>query len=504
MEQWIKTISKVAEPYFLEISVGLLILLWLLFFIRYHISLVLPIIKEYNSFSLFLSQLTNLEESNEARISGYLNLNKKSQLNSVWNDYLENRKSQADYEYYFNETNLINVPAKKEQVVTVPAFLLTIGLVLAFLCLFISFASVPDGITLSSNLYSVISKVVLIVIFAILISYLYDILNRSFYAKAKASVYKIQRLLCNKLGQTLEEDQFAHMTASIDNLTSSLSNYAQYTTDMQRNSINHLTDSFLESLYGETNGQIQSLRDSLCSFTSSQAQSVEQTQALVNKLVTGVKNQENINLATESIVSSITQYQKEIADSSHLLTVSLKELHQVSEAFNDMSQLNSQTLETMKTERDSLKEEYSRYIQTFSNTIQEYQKNYVAEWENAMVRFSDISNKSFTQMENSITQSMNTWISSNQTLKKSLEEQSQSMNHVSDEIAVQLKELNGSLKETMKEFTTAVGEGTEKTINEFDQGLTEITQRLSQTITEIRDSIDDLPVVIDSLKSRLK
>ena len=78
------------------------------------------------------------------------------------------------------------------------------------------------------------------------------------------------------------------------------------------------------------------------------------------------------------------------------------------------------------------------------------------------------------------------------------------MNYVSNEMTLRLRELNGSLKDTMKEFTKAIEEGTGKTISEFDQGLSEITQRLSQTIIEIRDSIDDLPVVIDSLKKHLE
>jgi methyl-accepting chemotaxis protein len=86
---------------------------------------------------------------------------------------------------------------------------------------------------------------------------------------------------------------------------------------------------------------------------------------------------------------------------------------------------------------------------------------------------------------------------------QNMEEQSRSLVSVSREIALRLNELNAGLKENMKAFTETVEGGTVKTLTEFDNSLGEITQRLSQTITEIRDSIDDLPVVIESLKQHV-
>ena len=71
-QQWVKDLAMVVNPYTLEISIGLLILLWLLFFIRYHLYLIMPIIKQIENFSLFVSRLSNLEERNESLISKYL------------------------------------------------------------------------------------------------------------------------------------------------------------------------------------------------------------------------------------------------------------------------------------------------------------------------------------------------------------------------------------------------------------------------------------------------
>ena len=287
-------------------------------------------------------------------------------------------------------------------------------------------------------------------------------------------------------------------------MTSSLSSYAQYTADMQRNGMNQLADSFLQSLYGETHGQIQSLGESIRKFSANQAQSTEQTQALVNELIRGVENQKNINNDSSSIVSTITQYQQKMTDSSHHLSAGLQGLQQLSNSLSDIVSINAETLETMKIEQEKMKEKYENYIQCLYQQMKGYQEDTSAEWENAMTRFFEMTSSGFTRFEDSFTQSINALLHSNQSLNQSLEEQSQGMNFVSNEMALRLHELNGSLKDTMKEFTRAIGEGTGKTISEFDQGLSEITQRLSQTIIEIRDSIDDLPVVIESLKKHLE
>ncbi|NLC43546.1 MAG: hypothetical protein GX783_04615 [Clostridiales bacterium] len=504
-EQWIKELALVVNPYTLVISIGILILFWFVFFIRYHLYLIKPIKKELKDFTVFISRFSNQEERNESLISNYLNnLNKKSVLNGIWVDYIENRESEPELELYFNEADIIDIPAKREYTESIPGFLLAIGLVASFFCLFFSLAALPEGADLSTNLYATIGQVLLIFIFTILLSYLFGMLTGSCLSKAKISVAEIQKLLNRKLVQTKDDNKYEYISTAINDMATSLTNYVQYTADMQQDGINHMVDSFLENLYGQTHGQIQGLGESLRNFNANQAQTMEQSQILVNELIRGVENQVAVNIASDSIVSSITLYQQEMADSSRYLTASLQELQQLSESLSNIVLLNSDTLETMKTERENLKDEYDNYIQCLSTQIQGYQEDTSSRWENAMTRFSEMIDTSFTQLEGSVSQAISTLVNSNHSLNQSLVEQSKGMSHVSNEIAIRLQELNGNLKITMKEFTEAVGNGTEKTITEFDEGLSEITQRLSQTIIEIRDSIDDLPIVIDSLKNHLE
>ena len=226
-EQWVKDLATVMNPYTLEISIGLLILLWLGFFIRYHLYLIKPIIKELENFSSFVFKLSNLEEQNESLISKYLSdLNNKSVLNPIWKDYIKNRDAEPELEPYFNEVDMIDIPAKREQSESIPSFLFGIGIVASFFCLLFSFAALPEGADLSTNLYPTISEAILVVIFAILLSYLFGLLTRSSFRKAKTSVAEIQRLLNRKILQAKNDNRFEYISTAINDMTSSLTNYA--------------------------------------------------------------------------------------------------------------------------------------------------------------------------------------------------------------------------------------------------------------------------------------
>jgi hypothetical protein len=124
-DQWVRDMAMLVEPYTLEISIGMLILLWVLFFIRYHLYLIRPILKELIRFSKFLSGLSNMEDQNESLISKFLSdLNSKSVLNPIWIEYLENHHVDSDLESYFSEESILVLAAKQEKAQSVPAFLL--------------------------------------------------------------------------------------------------------------------------------------------------------------------------------------------------------------------------------------------------------------------------------------------------------------------------------------------------------------------------------------------
>ena len=68
------------------------------------------------------------------------------------------------------------------------------------------------------------------------------------------------------------------------------------------------------------------------------------------------------------------------------------------------------------------------------------------------------------------------------------------------EINTDVNELNVKLGESVKEFGDHIHNGIIATFGDFDDGLSEISTRLCSVINEIRDSIEDLPEVILSLK----
>jgi ABC-type transporter Mla subunit MlaD len=502
--QLFKQLFNVLGPYAFEISIGLLLVLWFYFFIKYHILRLVPVSRQLDRFCRFLNELDNAAENNEQKINDYIHNNKtKSFLSYAWEDYTANKSVQPDVLLYFDENTLLDEPASRSRAASVPSLIMSIGLLASFACLYAGLGDLSKAFSGQASSLPVVGGVILLAVLTIALSAVYSSLDKSLFDKTEAVVYEIHKFLSRKLVSAQENNQMDRIAISIDSMTDSLAAYAQYTADIQRGGMNQLVDSFLSSLNSEMNGQLAAFGKSLESLSAAHSKSAAQTETFIGELVKGTENQQFVNQAAEHIISSIAQYQEQISDSSQSLASSLQDLHKLSDTLSGIVGFNREAMEAIKQERESLTGEYAKYIQGIQDMIQRYQKDTSIELERVMVKFADVSGKTFSRLEGSVMKSMDVWTNSNKSMLQNMEEQSRSLVSVSREIALRLNELNAGLKENMKAFTETVEGGTVKTLTEFDNSLGEITQRLSQTITEIRDSIDDLPVVIESLKQHV-
>lgn len=503
--QLIESISVKLSPFSLVISLGILLLLWIIFFIRYPILLINPILKELKAFSILLSSFDNSNKDNMDKLEKYFSdREKKSVLRTIWSDFIENRSIYPDWDEYFNNFSLIDVPAKKSQTYSIPSFLFTIGLALSFFCFLLRFTTGNPDQNLSQILYPTVVEVVVIVFIALLLSYLYDRIVQSMFNRAEGWVYEINKLLRRKLPQNQDDTHYERITAALDNMSISMSNYAKNLADMQHDGMNQLVDIFLDGLHSKMDNQLQELGEAFKSFSLLQKETLSQTGGYVNELSRGVEIQRQINVASEAIISAIAQHYEQISNSSQSLADNLTELQSLSQTLNDIVTFNSDILENIKNERHNLKEEYENTIQYIFESIKEYQENTSNDIGQTLVKFSDISEKMLKELEGSVFDTVNAFTDNHKSALQSLEEHFRNMNNATQDISLHISQLNSNLQTTIKEFMHAVEKGTYKTITEFDEGLAEITLRLSNTITEIRDSIDDLPVIIDSFAKRLE
>lgn len=504
MAGWLEHIVNIIELYVFEIFMFLIIFLFSYYMIKYHLLKLMPLKKGLSQFYQFLTELDNTAESKESAIDAYISKNTGlSFLSQAWMDYITYRSVEPDILMYFDNKTLIDEPASRSRASSVSSSLMTMGLLMSFFYLIISNMDSMAALTSQGTLAIVVSKVVVLGVVSIITSSIYNGIDKFLFENASKEVYKIQRMLKLKLAKPQQNSQLDNIALSIDNMTSSLAAFAQYTADIQRDGMNQLVDSFLNCLNHEMNDQLTAFGKSLQDFSEAHYQSAVQTEALVSKLIKGTENQIYINQATEQIIQSVAQYQEQISSSSQSLAGSLHDLQELSEALSGIVSFNSEALAAIKQEREDLTREYSKSIQGFQDMIKQYQKESSVEIDKLMNKFTDASIKTFDRLEGSVMKSMDVWINSNKSMIQNMEEKSRGLISVSREIALRLNELNSSLRDTIKEFTQAVETGSVNTLTEFDKGLGEITQRLSQTITEIRDSIDDLPVVIESLKKHL-
>lgn len=503
--QLIEFFSARVVPFSLEISLGLLLLLWIIFFIRYPVLLLKPVIKELKYFFEFLSKLDNSSDINRSQVEYFINdAGQKSFLQPIWADYVENWSIQPHWDEYFNKYSLVDVPTKRNKTVSVPSFLTTIGLVAAFFCFFLRIVTAHPDADLTQILYPAVGEVAIVALFAIFLSYLFDRIIRSMFNKADALAHEINKIIRRKIPLTHEYTKLERIISSLDNMTNRLANYAQHIADMQQNGMNQLVDAFLEGLNSKMGNQLQELGETFQNLSITQLQNVSRTESCMEELIRGAEIQKQINDASEAIISSIANYHEHISNCSQSLSVSLDDLRLLSQTLNDIVTFNSDMLDNIKQEKQSLKEEYKKSIHEIYDSIQKYQSDTSDKLEYSLKKFSDISEEMISKLEGSVFNSMDSWTNSHKIAVQNMEEYSKDMNIASKEISLHLSELSSGLKETMKEFAEVVEKGTKKTITEFDEGLAEITQRLSNTLLEIRDSIDDLPVIIDSLGKRLE
>jgi hypothetical protein len=500
-ERLIELLTTMLGPFVFEFSLGLLLILWIALYIYVHVIILRPVYINLKQFTELLSGLDDYSNENHPRIEEYIYSQKDiTFLRDLWNEFKEKHNDTSNVDQCFNKHTMVTAPARRNQAKSLPAFFLTVGLTLSLFCLLLRFPAAQPVSDFTSLLYTAVSEVIVIALFSILLSFITAIVNRYMFSKADAWVYEINKLLKRKLPLSDEESEFDKMAAAIDNMASSLSSYAQYQADIQRNGMNQLVDVFLEKLHSEMDGQMQVLGESLQSVSETQMQLASQTGVFINELIKGTRNQMQVNEVTDSIVSSIARYHEQISSSSQSLAGSLEDLHMISQTLNNMITFSSDALMTVKQERESLKDEYGKYIQEMIDLIQKYRQSAADEVIQAINRFTDVSEQYFNKLEDTVNRSMHEWINTNQSAVKHFEEKTQDFYSVSKEVSQLLGEMNNSLRETMKEFTQAIEKGTINTITEFDEGLTDITKRLSHTITEIRDSIDEIPAVINMLK----
>jgi gas vesicle protein/archaellum component FlaC len=81
-------------------------------------------------------------------------------------------------------------------------------------------------------------------------------------------------------------------------------------------------------------------------------------------------------------------------------------------------------------------------------------------------------------------------------LLQSFDEQARSIGLYAQEINMDIRDLSGSLQNSVDEFRKGIQDGVRATLGEMDSGLSELTERIANTVESISDAVEALPEAI--------
>ncbi len=173
--------------------------------------------------------------------------------------------------------------------------------------------------------------------------------------------------------------------------------------------------------------------------------------------------------------------------------------HEIAESINQASLGSAEIVRRLAEKTEHLKEEYDKFF----SRVEEQGNTNLDELEfriqNIFSRFSNDATGVMDKLEGNISKATELFEGSTTMLLQNLEEQSRSMGLYAKDLNIDVATLSESLRESVGIFTEQLNNSTRKTFSEFDAGLAEVSARLANTVESIRESVENLPVILGTV-----
>lgn len=504
---WLEGMISAIQGYVTLAALGFLVVLAFFWIYRYGITVFRPLNRDLSLLNKYLPSLDQEADDNFNSLDQFIRGKRLSEpLKNAWFRYAEDTAvSQKDLniEEYFNTVRLIQIPAARKKAEAKASMLMTFGFAAGFLRLVAGLRAEDFAFDQTPFIVSMVTELVLITIAAMLLSVLYQTLDKHFYQTAVNEIYQLQANLKRKVLIQKEAAQMKEVAASMDNLAQNLYSYAKDSLENQQSALEKLVSLFLDQLNGSLQGQFVSLAQTMEDLAAAQTASKDQVAALIQELIKGNNSQQRINQSTISIVNAITEHSRQIHESSRSLEATLIHVKGLTDSLHETVIFNQEVLQEIKQEKEHVQQGYHAYFDSIRKQVAAFQQQAGGELSQVLEHFSDISTRILSRLESTVVDSMDHWSEANQALLTHMERQTQALAEASQEVSERTSSLSRRMEDSMDAFTQALHQGTTQTLSDFDQGLGEISERLGATLEEIREAVETLPAVIGSLKKNL-
>lgn len=541
-----------------DVACGLIILAAFYWFVRYDIA-ILSRIK--NSFmrlndevrSIFGFSLENINKADEIFKENVHPVIKEAWID-YYGDFINKTGRDIDIHDYFNSMSMITLPASRKKVEAVPGILTAMGILGTFLGLVsgLSDVDISSEISMQGSINTLLggaAVVFSISIIAIILSILFQILDKQLYSKTlkqlhifcnliehkipalnnnhhiellinehqKQTLYlhkmgneiagQIGSVITNELAESIKssyEDSFKNVIGpSINNMSEMLCQLSKNFNQTQSESMQKMVDSFIDSLNKSLNGQLQTWSSTLHDLADTQLKTRESMDMYMNEMAKGAANQKEINRTSETILKTILQHHEQMLKSSAKLAETLDKANVFTDTLADVIDTNREIFQNLNEERLRIQQESNNYFDNMSEQLIHMKEDINSETEKILMKFSCMTSESFEKMEGILKHSINGVESNSKAMLEYMGENVKILGLYVEEISQRMNDLNSQLKSSVKEFNEQVHNGITKTFSNFDEGLGEICLRFSSTISEINDAIDNLPVIFGTLKDEI-
>lgn len=553
----ISSFSNLLGNDFNDIIILFLIIMAVYWFFRYNVGILVRIRNSFTRLSRKMELIKGSEIENAKKLDELFDASVYKPIRNIWSGFYEdfrnsaNKEKTPDINDYFDLHTAVVIPSYRKRVEIIPGMLTMMGILGTFLGIAAGLSGIDltaSGITAQENLgrlLNIAASAFSISIAAIVLSMVFQLLDRYIYQSAVSQVTRFISLAARKipmandslnlellireqrsqtaglqqldavissrlsdfveknmvpsLNKTFENAVRNHIAPSIKTMSDMLHQISQVTLDTQTKGMQIMADSFIEKLNTTMGVQFQTLGGNIQGMLDRQAKAEQSINKLLEELLKNADTQKVISMETGAVLNVVSEYHKQVKDINIVLFESMEKMALFNEGLRLVMESDKKSLEELNEQRTAMQQENKEYLEMMDGQVRRLMEDLTIQMDAAFSRFNDITSIAFDRMEKSMSSTVEGMSANMKTLFDSMDDQVRDISLYAKGLSEEVNELNERLESSMKEFGTQMNEGVVNTLNAFDGGLSEICSRLASVINDVRDAIEDLPEIVGAM-----
>lgn len=529
MNQLVTAFMKVFGGNFSDIVAVIVLLLAICWFINYDVLKLGRIRKGLQKISKDVEKLEGRSVDNIARLDKQVDYHLHSAFRKNWkyfySDFKDSNGRVPDANEYFTLEKIVTIPAGRKKAETVPGLLIMIGILAAFLSIAGALpklnltAAGAEGKIGLEMLTGVISTAFGVCIVSILLSIVFQLIDRRYFQKAVLELDNFLNLFSRKTpvadthsgfdagsqvaneaaAAAFGETALTGILPAISDLNANFEKFSNESLSIQNKGVQAITEAFIDKLNITIGGQFENIASNSQKILDYQLRTDRSVFNLVDQLNQNTELQKKAYSDIFSLVEAIGTYQKQAEAINASLASGVEMMANAYEKITETAEADKTDKEAIAQERRSLQQESRLYFENMEKQVEKLMGELSMQLDSAFSRFSDISSFSIEKLDSTMKGSIDDITGNLKSLVDSLDDQARDINLYAKGLAEEVAELNERLESSAAVFSEQLNKGVTRTFDTFDSGLSEISTRFGNVISDIRDVVDELPVVMGAI-----